>query len=90
LALAGNRDLVVAEQAGYIRRITPGGEVTTIAGNGKPGGRDGPALEATFDEPTGIAIGPTGDVYILEPGIPRIRRIRDGQVSTLFRSGATD
>ena len=57
--------------------------MTTLAGSSNAGSRDGPLLEATFAEPTGIAIGPTGDIYVLEPGSHRIRRISEGRVTTI-------
>jgi hypothetical protein len=43
-------------------------------------------LEATFDEPTGIAIGPIGDLFVLEPNGPRVRKITGGRVVTILRS----
>ena len=44
-----------------IHRVTLDGEVTPFAGTGSPGEADGPALEAQFTFPNGIAPGPTGD-----------------------------
>ena len=65
------------------RQIDPSGVVTTLAGTVKAGGKDGPPLDATFAEPTGIAIGPTGDIFVLETGAHRIRKISGGRVTTL-------
>lgn len=76
-------NLFVAEQSGRIRRITPDGVVNTFAGSGRRGRTDGPPLEATFEDPTGIAIGPDGDVFVLEPSRPRVRRISATRVSTV-------
>lgn len=44
-----------------IYRVTLDGEVAPFAGSGSPGELDGPALEAQFTSPNGIAAGPTGD-----------------------------
>ncbi len=44
-----------------IYRVSLAGDVTLIAGTGAIGERDGPALEATFSWPNGIAAGPQGD-----------------------------
>ena len=68
-----------------IRRISPSGMVTTLAGQaGNYGHRDGPAAEALFDDPCGIAVDPTGIIYVAERGANVIRRIGlDGSVSTL-------
>jgi sugar lactone lactonase YvrE len=71
-----------------VRKITPDAKVTTLAGTGEPGYRDGPALNAEFDVPIGIDVDDTGNVYIVESGAHRIRRISpDGIVSTVAGSG---
>jgi len=85
LALDARGNVLVAEFSGRIRQIDPAGVVTTLAGTGKAGGKDGPLLDATFDEPTGIAIGPTGDVFVLETGAHRVRRISGGRVTLLHQ-----
>ncbi|MCB9265016.1 MAG: hypothetical protein H6558_08325 [Lewinellaceae bacterium] len=47
-----------------IRKITPGGEVSTIAGDGFVGYEDGPALQARFSYPRGICIDTEGNLCI--------------------------
>jgi sugar lactone lactonase YvrE len=47
-----------------VRRISPGGVVTTVAGNGSGGGLDGSGDLATFTDPTGIAIDASGNLYV--------------------------
>lgn len=49
-----------------IRKVTPDGVVTTIAGNGQEKHADGPALEASFAAPTGVAVGPNNELYVLD------------------------
>lgn len=67
-----------------VRQITPDGEVRTLAGGGEPGYRDGPAVEALFDTPCGVAVGAGGTVFVADTGNHRVRRISpDGQVTTL-------
>jgi hypothetical protein len=61
--------------------------VTTIAGEGAAGYADGPALRATFMEPTALAYGPSGELYIADQGAQRIRMLRNGIVSTVAGSG---
>jgi hypothetical protein len=85
LAVDAQSNVFVVESSGRIRRINPAGVVTTLAGSSNAGSRDGPLLEATFAEPTGIAIGPTGDIYVLEPGPHRIRKISQGRVTTIHQ-----
>jgi DNA-binding beta-propeller fold protein YncE len=67
-----------------IRRIAPGGAVTTIAGTGRPGDADGAAHTAAFDTPSGIAVAPDGTLYIADTGNDAVRAITPGGlVSTL-------
>ena len=58
-----------------VRKIAPDGQVTTLAGTGEPGYRDGPALNAQFDVPIGVAVDEKGNVYVVDSGAHRIRRI---------------
>jgi DNA-binding beta-propeller fold protein YncE len=52
-------------QGQRLYRVSLAGEVSLVAGTGAVGEKDGPALEATFTFPNGIAAGPAGDrVYI--------------------------
>jgi sugar lactone lactonase YvrE len=71
-----------------VRMITPDTRVTTLAGTGEPGYRDGPALTAAFDVPIGVDLDTDGNVYVVESGAHRIRRISpDGMVSTVAGNG---
>jgi hypothetical protein len=83
LAVDREGHILVVESAGRVRRIAPDGTVTTVAGRGGRGSKDGPAMEATFEEPTGITVAPNGDWYVLETGRPRVRKISGGQVTTV-------
>jgi sugar lactone lactonase YvrE len=68
-----------------IRKITPAGEVTTLAGKaGVFGYVNGPGAVARFWDPVGIAADAIGNVYIAEPSRYTIRKITPaGDVSTL-------
>ena len=70
-----------------IRKISPDGNVSTVAGSGDYGTKDGPALQASFQALSGVAVGPDGTVYTYEMGDrdrPRIRRItKSGEVETV-------
>ncbi len=66
-----------------IRRIAPDGTVSTIAGDGRPGMADGPALAAGFDTPSALAVARDGTLYIADTGNNAIRRLGpDGMVTT--------
>jgi hypothetical protein len=71
-----------------IRKIAPDGSVTTFAGNGSVGLVDGPAVSASFNGPTGIAVDSAGNVYVADNGNNAVRRISaDGNVTTLTNNG---
>ena len=67
-----------------IRAVDPDGRVTTLAGDPRrTGARDGPPGVASFDHPTGIALGPRGSLYVAD-GAAGVRQIAaDGTVTSL-------
>lgn len=71
---AGN--IYVADRGNHkIRMISTSGLVSTIAGTGQYGAVDGPALSASFFEPSGIAIDLEGNLLITDRGNHQIRKI---------------
>jgi sugar lactone lactonase YvrE len=68
-----------------VRRISPTGDVSTLAGKaGTPGGEDGRGSNARFHKNVGIAVTRGGTVYLADTGAQTIRRIDpDGAVVTL-------
>jgi hypothetical protein len=89
IALAPSGDLYVADADNRrIRKVAPDGTVTTVAGSGQPGTRDGPAASAQFLYPTGVAVDQAGTLYIADRGAHTIRKITSrGVVSTLAGTG---
>ncbi len=71
--------------ANTIRKITPGGVVSTLAGSPlEPGSADGVGTAARFGGPTGIAADAAGNLYVADGGNNTIRKITPGgMVSTL-------
>ncbi|MEA9555540.1 NHL repeat-containing protein [Xanthomonas nasturtii] len=80
---AGN--LYIADTGNHaIRKRTPQGVVTTLAGDGSAGFRDGAAAQARFNGPIGVAVDAQGRVYVADTYNDRIRVIEPGgQVRTL-------
>ncbi|WP_238333500.1 NHL repeat-containing protein [Luteimonas marina] len=78
-------NLYVADTGNHaIRKITRNGAVTTLAGTGIAGFRDGDAALAQFHAPMGVAVDDAGRVYVADTWNDRIRVIeRDGRVRTL-------
>jgi hypothetical protein len=67
-----------------IRKITPAGVVTTIAGSTEEGNVDGAAPDARFGNVMGLYMAPDGKLYIADTGNYRVRVLdTDGQVTTL-------
>jgi sugar lactone lactonase YvrE len=84
---AGN--LYVTEWGNHrVRRIDPAGNVITLAGSGIAGYADGPALQARFNAPDGIAVDTYGNVYVTESANFVVRRIANGEVVTV--AGGTE
>ncbi|WP_394779517.1 gluconolaconase [Undibacterium sp.] len=85
LAIDGAGNLYVADTGNNaIRKISAQGLVTTLAGDGKAGYRDGAAAQAQFNGPIGVAVDGKGNVYVADTYNDRIRLITaDGQVKTL-------
>jgi sugar lactone lactonase YvrE len=71
-----------------IRKVTTGGIITTIAGNGTQGfSSSGAATSAQFAVPSSIAADGSGNVYVLDTGNNRIVKVSTGVVSVVFGGG---
>jgi len=71
-----------------IRKITSAGEVTTLAGSpGQSGTNDGPGSVARFNQPVGVAVDKSGNVYVGDYANCTLRKITPaGTVTTLAGS----
>ena len=71
-----------------IRKVTPGGVVSTIAGDGTEGFQDGNGAEARFHRPLGVAVDKAGNVYVADSENNRIRKITPaGEVNSFAGNG---
>lgn len=71
-----------------IRKISPLGMVTTIAGSGTQGNADGAGTAASFYWPEGVAVAASGSIYVTDTHNFKIRKITTaGIVSTFAGSG---
>lgn len=96
LALAANGDLYISDTKNHrIRRVDASGTIATVVGTGTEdsttegsNGDDGPALNAELDNPAGIALDNTGQLFIAETGSHRIRRVSaSGTITTIAGNG---
>jgi RHS repeat-associated protein len=92
LVLDVDGNLLVADTGNHrIRKITPDGIISTVAGSGTAGsaGDGGPATSAQLDHPVGLCLDSTGALYIADETAQRIRRLAlDGTISTWAGNGA--
>jgi sugar lactone lactonase YvrE len=82
---AGNLFLT-DEETSVVRRISPNGVTTTVAGTGPPGfsGDGGPAIAAQLNFPMALALDGAGNLYIADSGNMRIRMVSpSGLIATV-------
>ncbi|MBX3103137.1 MAG: T9SS type A sorting domain-containing protein [Bacteroidetes bacterium] len=90
LAMDTQGNLYVADRNNHcIRRITPQGEVSTLAGGQAPGFLDGTGGAARFYFPSGITTDPDGNVYVTEYGSHRVRKVTPAGVVTTVAGGGS-
>src|SRR4051794_32629195 len=93
VAVDGQGNVYVAEErSGRVRRVTPGGTISTVAGGG-PGfdeaGDSGPATQAALGSVWSVAVDGQGNLYIVRYG-DRIYRVSPGGTLTTFAGGGIE
>lgn len=97
VAVDSSGNILIADQSNHrIRRIQPGGFITTIAGDGAGtpsrggfSGDGGQATAASLNNPTALAVSGSGVIYFSDQVNQRIRRIAiDGTITTIAGNGS--
>ena len=91
LAVDAASNIYVADEVNHIiRKVAPGGRVTTLAGSAvTPGSNDGTGADARFNLPSAVAVDARGNVYVADSGNRLIRKISDGAVVTTIAGSLT-
>jgi uncharacterized protein (TIGR03437 family) len=86
IALDSSHNMYIADSGNYRIRKISGGKVSTIAGNGEVGynGDGGPATDAAFDLPYGVAVDPAGNVYVSDLHNQVVRQINTSGVINTY------
>lgn len=89
IAVDGSGNIYVADRFGHrIRKITPGGTVSTLAGSGNQGTANGQGTNAEFNEPWGLCADSIGNVYVADTRNNKIRKIDvNGNVTNFAGTG---
>jgi hypothetical protein len=89
VAVDAQTNIYVADTFNHaIRKITPGGLVTTLAGTiGTQGTNNGTGVAAQFAFPEGIAVDPDGNIFVADDADSTVRKITPDGVVTTFVGG---
>ncbi len=92
IAYFSNSAMYIADQTNNeIRKITTAGAVTLLAGSstGVSGLTNGTTTAARFNQPSGVAVDASGNIYVADKGNNQIRKVTSAGVVTLFAGSAT-
>jgi uncharacterized protein (TIGR03437 family) len=90
LAVDSSGNLYIADFGNQrIRKVTSGGTISTVAGNGNQGygGDGGAAILARLSGPQGVAVDNSGNIYIADTLNNRLRVVSGGNISTVAGTG---
>ena len=82
-------NMYAVDENDRVRKISPTGEVTTLAGNGQNKSVDGKGLNASFRDPRGITIDLQGNLYVTQGTDYLVRKVTPaGDVTTITKPAA--
>ena len=92
VALDADGNVLVADTFNdRIRRISPTGRVSTLAGGSRPDWKDGTGEQSRLDTPLGLAVDREGNVWIADTGNDALRRLTpQGELITVLRRDPKD
>ncbi len=85
VAVDASGDVFIADSKNnVVREVSPSGLISTFAGDGTAGysGDYGPAVDAELDDPCGVAVDSSGNVYIADSANNVVRRVGTGGTIT--------
>ena len=92
VALDNAGNLYIADTMNYrVRKVSPGGSISTVAGNGAVGfsGDGGLATSAKLSAPTGVAVDSAGNLYIADTMNDRVREVSASGIIGTVAGGGT-
>lgn len=93
LAFDAVGNLYIADTANHrVRKVTPAGVITTVAGNGISGlnGDGGPATQASLHSPYALVFDSAGNLYIADTSNHKIRKVAPDGIITTFAGNGQD
>lgn len=93
VALAADGALYIADTDGLIRKVAPGGTITTVAGNHRwtYAGDGGAATQASLNHPSAVAVDAEGNLYIADTDNHAVRKVDTaGIITTVAGNGSAD
>jgi hypothetical protein len=91
VAVDASGNLYISERD-VIRKVDASGIISTICGTGEPGfsGDGGHATHARIDDPSGLAVDDDGNLYFVDRGNARVRRIDAAGIITTIAGNGKD